>query len=177
MRNLAGNYECDWFIGTELGQAGIKRVDHPHVLPRSEVPTRLTGKLGQFTFRRFWYYWVVNGPVPLSVAEELYAHPVGKRDVRVAGHCGCPPPSAWARHVDADGMRVRVDPDGSRERQANAFFDANPDLRESRGDRYVRSLAEAQVESFIDNYHIDSQEGLNLFAETIRRHGLDKEAP
>lgn len=81
------------------------------------------GRLGPFTFARLWYYWHVSGPVPLPVAIELYEHPVGRQDVRVAGHCGRPPPQEWAEdledgrgpvvtwyHIDSGaGMRLFVD--------------------------------------------------------------------
>jgi hypothetical protein len=39
--------------------------------------------------------------------------------------------------------------------------------RDANGDRYP----------IVDSYDIDSPEGLRLFADTVRRHGLDKAAP
>jgi hypothetical protein len=177
MRNLAGVVDADTYIRGELDEAGVERVVHPEPVDRSEVPMRVTGRLGSFTFRRLWYYYAVHGRVPLAVARELYEHPIGKRDVRVAGHCGCPPPSEWATHVDAEGFEVVEDPDGSEEREARDFLAAHPDIGQVRLPRYVRSLSDARVESFVDNYHIDSQEGLNLFVETLRRHGLASQEP
>lgn len=176
MRNLAGNEDADRFIRRELDEATVERVVHRERLSHSDVPTRISGKLGPFGFRRFWYYWSVHGPVPLAVAEELYADPEGRKSVRVAGHCACPPPSEWATHVDANGQEVVEDPDGNEEREAQAFLDAHPDLRAVKIPRYVRSLADVEVEAFVESFHIDSQEGLNLFVETLRRHGLDKGA-
>lgn len=172
MKNLAGHPEADHFIRSELDQAGISRVDHGANIPNSEVPTRITGKLGPFEFRRLWYYWSVRGRVPLAVAEELYADPEGCKSVRVAGHCACPPPKEWATYFDADGMEVIEDPDGSEERSANEFFEAHPDLKPARAERYVRSIADVKAEAFIESYHIDTQEGLNLFVAALRRHGL-----
>ncbi len=64
---------------------------------------------------------MVNGPVPLEVAELLYADPVGRTDIRAAGHAGAPPPSDWTTAIDGDefvttyhidsevGLRVFVD--------------------------------------------------------------------
>jgi len=127
MRNLAGDRNCDAEIRNELVQAGIKIVQHRERL-RSEVPASITGKLGIFEFERAWYYWMVSGNVPLAVAQEMYENPVGKQDVRVIGHCGCPPPHEWTTLVK---------------------------------DRPV-----------ITHYHIDSQEGLNLFVATLKKHGL-----
>lgn len=124
MYNLAGNKQCDKRIEKELHKADINIIRHAEPLSQ-EVPASLTGKLGdKFTFTRAWYYWVVNGPVPLNIAEEMYENPNGREDVRVMGHCLCPPPSDWER----DG--------------------------------------------FINIYHIDSQEGLNMFVQTLKHHNL-----
>ena len=100
MINLAGNKECDKIIKQELKQAGMVIFPHEEPLPY-EVPSSLTGILikdNRVVFKciRAWYYWVIKGDVPLEVAEILYSTPLGKKDVRVAGHCGCPPPKEWA---------------------------------------------------------------------------------
>lgn len=122
MKNLAGVHECDEDIRKELAEAGIRVVVTKKV--NTEVPYSVVGQLSYFTFRRAWYYWVVEGDVPLEVANEMYATEVGKKDVRVAGHCGCPPPAEWATN------------------------------------------------GYVGSYHIDSQEGLKLFADTIKKHKL-----
>ena len=119
MQNLAGNRNADIVIRVELRAAGIEERD---LLAREvgEVPATIGGKLGAFTFRRCWYYWAAEGPMPLDAARRLYVDPVGRKDVRVAGHCGCPPPDGW----ECDG--------------------------------------------FVWSYHIDSEEGLCLFANMVR---------
>ena len=81
--------ECDRDIRTELQSAGIIIVTSPE-RHHGEVPTTLTGKLtlsgiDVFTFTRGWCYWMVQGKVPLEVAEELFSTSTGKRDVRVGG--------------------------------------------------------------------------------------------
>lgn len=144
----------------ELGQAGIGIINlkDPGEEEYSEVPYRCFGALGKekivvetntmshlwdrefplrciqhgtfsFVFMRAWYYWVVMGSVPLEVAQEMYANPIGKKDVRIAGHAG------------------RVAPE-------------KPWIRWDNG-RWI-----------VTSYHIDSQEGLNLFVETVKKHGL-----
>ena len=89
MKNLAGHPDADVHCIAELSLADV-----PHVLGdaalKNEVSTRVTGKLGPLTFERGWRYWMVRGPVPLDIAKALYDDPVCARDVRVAGHCGCP---------------------------------------------------------------------------------------
>lgn len=129
MQNLAGKADCDVQIKRELERARIDIVALPSRLD-AEVPASVVGRLGRFRFRRAWYYWMVAGPVPLPVAQELYADPVGIEDVRVAGHCGCPPPE-------------------------------KPWLRNGPGDQ-----------QFVMSYHIDSEVGLRLFADTLKKHGL-----
>lgn len=127
MRNLAGDSNCNAFIAEELVEAGIVlAIDRAGI--KREVHATIVGRIGGLSLVRGWYYWMVSGPVPLAVAEELYADPVGSTDVRVAGHAGRPPPSEWEDY------------------------------------------------GFVMSYHIDSQAGLNLFAATARRHGLDKVA-
>lgn len=66
----------------ELQQAGIpiEVLDKPYGEPKSDVG----GRLGDFTFRRAWYYWVVYGPMPLAQAEIMFADPAG-RDISTGG--------------------------------------------------------------------------------------------
>ncbi len=107
MKNLAGDRSADAVLRAELEACGIESVS-TGMNPNAEVPASYIGTLGSFKFYRCWYYWAVEGPMPLTVANEMYQHPDGRRDVRVAGHCGCPPPSEWAHdnfvgsyHIDS----------------------------------------------------------------------------
>lgn len=155
MKNLAGVEDCDIYISEELEKAGIDiyNIKEPD---RSEVPYTLYGGLGgklldeegqgfmerhgvavdsmksfvSFTFERAWYYWVVDGYVPLDIAVEMYENPNGKKDIRVAGHCACPHPAEWTVKHKVCGMDV------------------------------------------VGGYHIDTQEGLNYFVETLKKHKL-----
>jgi len=116
MRNLAGDERADSSIHDELEAAGIPCAPIDSTF-RGEVPATVEGRLGAFTFHRLWYYWSVRGPMPLDAARRLYADPVGSTTVRVAGHCGCPPPDEWADggfvhsyHIDsAAGLRLFAD--------------------------------------------------------------------
>lgn len=67
---------------------------------------------------------------PLNVAIEMYENPNGRKDIRVAGHCGCPHPSEWVFNHKVAGLEV------------------------------------------VDNYHIDTQEGLNYFVSTLKTRGI-----
>ncbi len=98
MGNHAGRGECNPFIKLELQLAGIDIIEKKG---EGEVPYLYAGQMGAFSFRRAWTYWIVNGPVPLSLANKMYETEEGKKNVRVAGHCGCPPPEEWARPSDS----------------------------------------------------------------------------
>jgi hypothetical protein len=131
MQNLAGNKECDEVIAQELERARIDAVRGER--RRNEVAASITGKLGPFTFVRAWYYWMVRGPVPLAIAKEIQADPVGA-DIRVAGMSGGDAPERWLSTVTVKGRR----------------------------------------EQCVTSYDIDTEVGLRLFADVIRKHGLDK---
>ncbi|MFA6551956.1 MAG: hypothetical protein WCT19_00450 [Candidatus Paceibacterota bacterium] len=119
MQNLLGNKECDEVIAQELTRCGISIVKGAR--NNGLVPFSLIGMLGDFTFRRECYYYEVVGNVSLEIAEELYADPIGKSDIVVAGQCDCPPPRELAEeiggalfvtlyHIDTEaGLRLFVD--------------------------------------------------------------------
>ena len=168
MENLAGNNDCDVKIERELVRAGIDVVRGER--SGGEVPASITGKLGDFTFHRAWYYWVVDCRIPLQVAQELYADPVGKTDVRVAGHAGCPPPEEWAHWFAPDGRAVVK----TKEEAEFRKFEEKGVLLKGTTDDHVFSDDPQSVgaQGFVVNYHIDTEVGLRLFADTAKRHKL-----
>lgn len=105
MKNLAGETKADLHILKELGEACIKVVEGEK--SRGEVPHTLTGRLADWNFSRAWTYWMASAEegLPLEVATELHNREYavkGERQpetygqvIRVAGHCGCPPPEEW----------------------------------------------------------------------------------
>ncbi len=124
MINLAGwdgRPDCDTIVAGELALAGIDVLRETQRIG-GEVPTRVTGRLktanGDLLFARRWSYWSVSGLVPLSTARKLYATSVGRKDVRAAGDCTCPPPDKRVvrirghRYIDlyhidsAEGLRL-----------------------------------------------------------------------
>jgi len=171
MQNLAGNKDCDKFIEQELRRSKIGVIHGERT--RGEVPASITGKLGPFTFVRAWYYWMVSGPVPLTVARELYADPIGATDIRVAGHCGCPAPEKpWTTLIAPDGRQV-VD---SGEREGFKVFFNEPKGKELALEIvFSDDISAVGAQEFAMSYHIDSEVGLRLFADTMRRYSLDKE--
>ncbi len=116
--DYAGRSDADELLVAELAYAGIKAERMPECFRKSsgEVQTIILGSLGQWGFRRAWYYWVAEGPgIPLKEATEL--HEAHGKDVRVDGHCGCPSPLEWFKglacgtyHVDShEGLKALAD--------------------------------------------------------------------
>ncbi len=103
--NLARVDYCDYRIEKELSTAGIIVINGKR--SGGEVFSAITGKLGLWTFYRVGCYWVARckqGGLPLDLAEKMhvkpYPHSCDKKYgdvIRVAGHCGSPPPGEWAR--------------------------------------------------------------------------------
>jgi len=181
MKNLAGDKYADEYISDELKRAGIEivKVD-PYLISKGEVPYTITGKLSvngcDIEFHRAWYYWVTKGRVPLEVALKIYAHPEGKRSVRVSGHCGCPPPEdPWIDWIDESGYELGDITDLERYSKDSIIWDCWKMIgeREAMSDsgkfRCIDPiLIKEEGTPFITLYHIDSQAGLLLFAETLK---------
>ncbi len=171
MKNLAGK-DCDKDIRLELSRCGIEIVEG--AISRGEVSTTLTGKLGNFTFRRAWYYWVVDGPVPLAVAEELYS-PEFKGDIRSGGDCGSQHPSTWAK-ARYEGKEVLT---ASQFRECEGLASTSPVfasiMKEEKFLRTYHVINDDNLKpfnSFVDTYHIDSELGLYIFVQALRKHNL-----
>lgn len=125
----------------------------------------MTGKLNGIIFARGWCYWVATGKVPIAIARELYKNPIGKEAVRVDGHCGCPPPDEWAMWIWADGRQVLP----NREKSAFERLVQQGIIKERELFNYVFADNPATIgaEAFVTNYHIDTEEGLRLFADAL----------
>lgn len=170
VKNLAGVANCDEHIKYELERARIPSERAGRAF--SEVPYTVIGKLDSpFTFTRLWTYYAVEGLVPIRVAEELYADPVGVTDIRVAGHCGCPPPVEWAEWLTLDGEWVLP---SREEKLAGKIADlyaasASPQVIFSDDPESVGA------KQFVTSYHIDSEVGLRVFVETLFKHELASE--
>lgn len=122
------------------------------------------------------YYWVVQGDVPLDIALKLYAEPIGKTDVRINGHCGCPPPEApWVEWKIPHGKRVlNIRNMSEYERAAGSDSDLMRDIgKKGLEDHVFTDFPEKMgAHGYIEHYHIDSFEGLSFFVSTLRREGL-----
>jgi len=160
MRNLAKDENCDAYILKELTDARIRLVRGEK--QNGEVPATITGALGAFRFIRKWSYWAVEGNMPIEVARELYEDPVGKTDVRVMGHAGCPAPKdPWIEWYDSEDRRIFPN-----SKRPKGYF--------GKGTGYQMFFKDPSKvgKGYIPLYHIDSTEGLKLFADAIRKHQL-----
>lgn len=165
MRNLAGDKDCDRFIADELRRAGIPAVATERS-PR-EVAACIEGRLGPFRLSRAWYYWVAEGPMPVEWAWKIYDDPAGPTDVRVAGHCGgVPPEDPWVDWLYEGKKVVRAE-----EREEFEKLIAKGIFDRSILDGYVFDddpRVTALRRGYVNVYHIDSELGLRVFADTAR---------
>lgn len=166
MINLAG-VESNCQITKELNQAGIPIVAHEEML-NTEPITNLSGQLGSFTFTRAWYYWIVGGLVPLETAKKLYQNPIGRKDIRVAGHCGCPPPEEWIKPSEEVQEQI----------QLQLGYRDDMDIKDkidfwlNKNNQKKFNEECKKYPQYVHWYHIDSQEGLNLFVKTLKENEI-----
>jgi hypothetical protein len=171
MDNLAGVQDCDLQIGRELNRARI-----PIVRFRSagEVPFSIAGKLGQFEFERAWRYWIARGKVPLKVAKELYEDPVGRTDIRVYGHAGRPSPERWVRYFDRKGRELFSITDKEEicalAEKSEMAAELKKRVLNDPNMRFIKDPTKGKA--FIPFYHIDSEVGLRIFADTLKKYRL-----
>lgn len=170
MRNLAGTGD-DAAAVRELDEAGISvRCLYEDEQP-DEARLTLRGELGNWTFSRAWTYWVahckygksgltidqVNGLLRAREASKPESgYPYGRHDVRVSGSCTCPmADEVWTTDTDevhAANVRSILD----HNERSTMKLDVN---------RVVQRTADEKITDF----HIDTQEGLNAFANLLRR--------
>lgn len=157
MINLAGDKACDEKIREELNLAGVE-IANIGKMDR-EVPASIIGKCNNFIFSRAWSYWVVTGYMPLKYAKEIYEK-YKDLNIRVAGHCGNPPPEDWC---EPKNWQIKCKP----------YIDKlyNKEITYEECDKHCNEISK-QGEQFIAHYHIDSQEGLNRFAEIINENNI-----
>lgn len=157
--NLAGLIESDSFVKLELDLAGIPAVKGERY---GEPGSHYKGRLGKFNFERAWYYWIVSGLVPLDLAKKMYEDKEGGKSVRVAGHCGCPPPEEWAKRID-NGKELcnKSELEAIKSEEIKKVLINNPKLK------WVDDKSKSG-QLFVTTYHIDSWQGLKLFADTVR---------
>lgn len=173
MQNLAGkeiSFNNDQ-LSMELEGAGITAISGK--VTTGEVKSNITGLLGGITFERAWYYWCVYCWIPYSVALKIYDDPIGKKDVRIDGHCGCLSPDKcgimWANKETGKiilQMHEKIQCEGYLGKTGSIVRIAEKILQthEFADDPKVAS----NENGFASTYHIDSYEGLKLFSRIVK---------
>jgi len=131
---------------------------HAQELDRCRVP-HFTG---DFIFEHSdSYYWRVNGPVPLAVAQEIHRDPAAD-DIRVSGHAGRPAPTdPWITWRMPDGSTL-ADPAEEEAYDRMGLYKEGLTFSNDR----------SKATPFIQTYHIDTELGLRVFVDHLRWNGL-----
>jgi hypothetical protein len=177
MINLAGNKECDKHIREELYLAGVETIPAES---QGEVPYSIEGRLGNWQFRRAWYYWIVSTELRqdgLTVEQAYRLHetpnPVCEHDilgftVRAGGHAGGVLPDSYvAQPVYNEELDTKLMALGF-EKEYSEF------LKEEHIHITVGEIADLcksgrlDVERYVDCYHIDTQVGLTEFVKFVK---------
>ncbi len=191
MKNAAGDNYGDQYIPGELVKAGINVVSHGTILADPEIKTSFTGELLGWKFKRAWYYWCASCEKKFNDGLELkYASPLHLligQEVRLAGHCGCPSPEGnnflWCEVFGEDGKllisREKYDENirSATAMQGHKGFDhILGDIKKEYApiDEPIKDSPKAK-RIVTSSYHIDTQEGLTIFANTLIKQHNDRE--
>ena len=177
MKNLAGDQKADETILEELYLANISavKIETPN---KSEVPYSFVGKIGKWTLKRAWYYWVASvedGEIglPLKTALELYnkKHPTKDENlgkiIRCGGDGGCPSPDEYvAQPIYNDELNKQLESIGYKKEYSNILKKEYIPITYGEVSKLCNE-GKLTVERYVDCYHIDEQIGLNEFVKVI----------
>ena len=177
MKNLAGDNDADVFVKEELYLAGIPM---EYEQSKGEVPYKTIGRLGKWTFRRAWYYWVatvedLKDGLPLDIAVKLHEtpHPTDNKrilgqSIRSGGHCGCPSPAEYGAQPVYDENFDKTLTELGYEKKHHEIIDADYwDISVGEISKLCNE-GKIKVERYVDCYHIDDQIGLSEFAKVVK---------
>ncbi len=179
MKNLAGDKEADVQIREELYLANIPKISVD--IGKSEVPYHYIGKIGKWTFKRAWYYWVVSveeteDGLPLEIAMKLFhaKHPTKIADlgsvIRSGGHGGALPPNEYgADPVYNDELDNKLVAAGYK-KEYNDFL--KKEYVSINVGELSKAINEGKVntERYVTIYHVDDIVGLCELVKTIKEY-------
>lgn len=177
MKNLAGVENADESILEELYLANI----NPIKVDRSsgEVPYSYIGKIGNWTFKRAWYYWMVSVDdnvegLRLDIALELHnkKHPAKNHNlgevIRSGGHCGAPSPDEYgAQPIYNDELYEKL-------KLLGYYSTMHPSLHVEYVPITVGEVSKLCnegkliIDRYVDSYHVDDQIGLNELVKVLK---------
>jgi hypothetical protein len=150
------------------------------------VPYTIIGRLGNWTFRRAWYYWVATVEdtkdgliLAKAVALHETPHPTDDKKkilgnvIRSGGHCGCPSPAEYgASPVYDKNFDEKLIALGYKKRRFESVNIEGWDLPNGE----IHKLCDEgklDVDFYVNCYHIDDQVGLNEFVKAIKEDAID----
>ncbi len=160
MINLAGDKECDNFIRGELLQAGITCLNTE--AGRSEVPYTVFGVLGHKPFSEEDKGFFERHTTTPKIAGEIIAPFVFTRAWVYWCVSGYVPLEVANEMYFSKDQYLRENEYGIR---ANGHCANPPPIEEV--EKHL--ICGKQV---VSSYHIDKQEGLNFFVETLKKHKI-----
>lgn len=179
--NLAGKptkYATNTVLN-EIIRCGIISFNHNYF--QDEVLSTYKGIWKNFEFIRAWRYYVVKGFVPINVACKIYQHPIAN-DIRVAGHCGCENPLSWVKWYTKFHKIVGVLPSSELNNILNVYKTVKSSFVHNACDQLLeenlfsdKPEEDYNSKGYIDLYHIDSELGLYVFMEFIKKYNLTGE--
>lgn len=167
MRNIASHHDMTEEVVREFTRLGIQIVDTAS--SDHEVKSSKTGLISvngvELQVIRHWSYFGVYGLLPYEIAVKLYEDPIGKTDIRVAGHCGCPSPEEWSQWILPDGRQVYPT-------KSQAEFEKYKDLLDEKFREMIfHDIPEyLGAKRYVKSYHIDSELGMYIFLQTINNY-------
>jgi len=175
--NLAGQRNRDAEIKRELIRVGVEPLQLMQPAEHTEVPHTVIGEIktrhfGTFRFHRAWRYWIVEGLMPLAVAEKIYANPIMKEEARAGGDCGCRKPSTWSKRM----REGKVVPSPGELQTVKAALKDGSEIYQMVYDDPKFYWTESEEEflsypQFVSTYHIDSELAMYLFVEILKQEG------
>jgi hypothetical protein len=106
-------------------------------------------------------YFISDGYVPLDCAKEIYNHPIGSKEIRAGGHCGCVPPEEEAKYFLGYKQVLHID-------QKKVFEEVLP----QHVDNYIFDNNPANYKGYVDVYHIDTELALYIFVQMMLKNNI-----
>jgi hypothetical protein len=129
------------------------------------------GRLGEFWHvkKSDSYYWIVTGYMPMPQAWELWLDPLGRRSVRVEGHCNCPPPvSPWIKWFTTDTKKPVA---SLKDREEFLPMVEKGLVTQAEMDKYHFAdmhQGGTDAKAYVTLYHVDDLAGLRLITDVIK---------
>lgn len=134
-----------------------------------------TIKIGQLEITTpFSYYWIIRGKIPLALAKELYELDV-KKEIRVAGDCTAPKPELpWITYYCPKTKKQLISI--KKLEEGINLANKSSDTFKNSVLKYLSTFLPVEDitigEGFVENYHIDSEEAMNIFLKKCGDYGL-----